>query len=104
MPTRGLSVEVDILVEKDGDRYHAFCPSFTGLHMPGDTEEEAVKNAREAVVAFILSYLKHGDPVPGLKLVQVEKTNSYAKGLLTSRANRIRSFTENVDIPVLVSK
>jgi predicted RNase H-like HicB family nuclease len=53
-----------IFVEPDGDEYHAYCPSFKGLHSSGKTQEEACENAAQAAVAYLESLIKHNDPIP----------------------------------------
>jgi len=60
-PTR---FRIRIVVEPDGDEFHAYCPALNGLHTSGRTEEEAVENARDAAIAYIRSVIKHGDPIP----------------------------------------
>jgi predicted RNase H-like HicB family nuclease len=67
---------IEIAVKPDSEGYHAYCPSFKGLHVDGDTEQEALQNAKDAAVAYLESLIKHGDPIP-LKVVKREyKTNS----------------------------
>ena len=51
--------EVSIIIEPDGDSFHAYCPAFKGLHTCGDTEEEALNNAVQAVAAYLRSLIKH---------------------------------------------
>lgn len=53
-----------IVIEPDGNDFYAYCPALKGLHVPGDTEEEALRNAKDAIVAYIASLIKHGDPIP----------------------------------------
>ena len=53
-----------IYVEPDGDEFHAFCPALKGLHTSGRTEEEALEHASNAVIAYLRSLMKHGDPIP----------------------------------------
>ena len=55
---------IEIIVEPDGDGFHAYCPALIGLHTNGDTEQEAVKNARGAAIAYLESLIKHHDPIP----------------------------------------
>ncbi|MDP2919381.1 MAG: type II toxin-antitoxin system HicB family antitoxin [Dehalococcoidia bacterium] len=55
---------VRIVVEKDESGYHAFAPSLNGLHIGGDTPEEALNNAKEAAELYLKSMLKHGDAIP----------------------------------------
>lgn len=55
---------LDIVVEPDGDGFHAFCPMLPGLHVPGDTEQEALMHAGYALSAYMASLIKHDDPLP----------------------------------------
>ena len=55
---------VDIIVEPDEGEFHAYCPALKGLHVGGRTEEEALKNAMDAVDLYLKSLIKHGDPIP----------------------------------------
>jgi len=56
--------EIGIIVEADGDAFYAHCPALPGLHVDGETEQEAIDNAKDAVIAYLQSMVKHGDPVP----------------------------------------
>jgi predicted RNase H-like HicB family nuclease len=63
---------VQVLVEKDGDEYHAFSPAFRGLHTCGSTQREALDNAVDAIQAYVTSLVKHGEPIPCCVVVQDE--------------------------------
>ena len=52
-----------IIVEPDGDGFHAYCPTLKGLHVSGATEEEALDNAKTGAIAYLYSMVKHGDTV-----------------------------------------
>lgn len=52
---------IEILVEPDGDKYHAWCPSLKGLHTEGDCLINAVANAKLAAEAYLLSMIKHNE-------------------------------------------
>ncbi len=67
------SFKICVVVEPDGDQFHAYCPALTGLHTCGDTEEEALDNARDAAIAYLRSLIKHGDPIPVGVLADKEK-------------------------------
>jgi predicted RNase H-like HicB family nuclease len=56
--------QLELIIEPDEGRFHAYCPELKGLHVDGATESEAIENAREAAKLHICSLLKHGDPVP----------------------------------------
>ena len=59
-----LSLNVKVVVEPDGDRFHAYTPDFRGLHVDGDTVDDALENASEAVLVYLNSITAHGDPLP----------------------------------------
>jgi predicted RNase H-like HicB family nuclease len=59
-----VTIRVSICVEPDEGGYHAFNPAFKGLHVDGQTEEEAVQNFVSALPAYIESIVKHGEPLP----------------------------------------
>lgn len=59
-----LRIEITICIEKDEDAYYAYAPSFPGFHIGGDTKEEAIQNAKDSIIAYILSLIKHNKPLP----------------------------------------
>jgi len=72
---RKITFAVKVCIDKDGDTYYAYCPALPGVHIDGETEEEAIKHATVAVKLYIESLIDHGDPIP-LQIVQnvVEET------------------------------
>ena len=77
MPANKAIIEfkVDIIVKPDDGGFHAYCPALKGLHVGGETEKEALKNARDAAIAYLESLIKHGDPIP-LRVVKRESKTS----------------------------
>lgn len=63
-PRPELRLRVTIIVEPDGDGFHAYAPGLKGLHTDGRTEAEALEHARDAVRAYLASLAKHDDPLP----------------------------------------
>ena len=59
-----LEFKVMIIVEPDGEGFHAFCPSLKGLHVDGKTKEEALHNAAKTAILYLESLIRHGDPIP----------------------------------------
>jgi predicted RNase H-like HicB family nuclease len=57
-------VEVSVYIEKDGDVFYAFSPTLPGLHVEGETEEEVIQNAKDAAFAYLVSLIKHKEPLP----------------------------------------
>lgn len=59
-----LRLTLQFLVEPDEDGFHAFSPALKGLHVDGETEDEAARNFVEAAPAYVASILQHGEPLP----------------------------------------
>ncbi|MBI4455094.1 MAG: type II toxin-antitoxin system HicB family antitoxin [Acidobacteria bacterium] len=57
-------MKVTVVLERDGDSFHAYCPGLKGLHVGGSTEGEALENAKDAVIAYLDSLYKAGEPIP----------------------------------------
>jgi predicted RNase H-like HicB family nuclease len=54
-----------ILVEpNDPDGYLVTCPALPGLVTQGDTLDEAFAMAKDAIEGYLISLIKHGDPIP----------------------------------------
>lgn len=74
-----LKFKVRIVVEKDEPGYHAYAPSLPGLHMPGDTQQEALDNAREAAALMLKCMIEDGVPIP-IDIIAPEKKSLTANG------------------------
>ena len=44
-----MRIKVSVVVEPDGEGFHAYCPAFKGLHIDGATEQEAVERTCKAL-------------------------------------------------------
>lgn len=54
-----------VLLEQDEDgKFTAIVPELPGCLSCGDTRDEALKNVKEAIEAYIESLQKHNEPVP----------------------------------------
>jgi predicted RNase H-like HicB family nuclease len=62
-----LKLKFDVVIEPDDDSFHAYCPGLKGLHVDGRTESEAVENALEAARLYVVSMLRHNEPLPDRK-------------------------------------
>lgn len=71
-PKTTVALNVNIMVEKDGNGYYATCPPFKGLHVYGQTKKEALELATQAIVAYSLSLLKHNEPIPCDNIIKEE--------------------------------
>ena len=59
-----LKFEVPIIVESDTVGFHAYSPALKGLHMDGDTVQEALENARKTAQDFLEIMIQDGIPIP----------------------------------------
>ena len=78
-----MEVSVAVLVERDGDGFHAYVPALKGLHVDGMTEREAVQRAKEAIDVYLESLSTHGEQLtegPGLV---IHKTRSKTLNVTT---------------------
>ena len=57
-------LRVVICVKPDSPGFHAYCPGLPGVHTYGMTKEEALTNAKDAIMAYIQSLVKHSEPIP----------------------------------------
>ena len=55
-----------IVVEPDGERWHAFCPALLehGAATWGHTRPEALQYIQEVVQMVVESLMEHGEPLP----------------------------------------
>ena len=90
-----IGFQVEIIVETDGDEYHAYCRALKGLHACGETVDEALSNARDAATAYIESLIKHGDPIPVGLVINVPQTDLKKPG--RGKASS-RSFKEDLTV------
>jgi predicted RNase H-like HicB family nuclease len=54
-----------VVLERESEGgYHVSCPALPGLHSQGDTIDEALENAKEAVSVYIESLIAHNEIPP----------------------------------------
>ena len=54
-----------ILIEQDEDgAFVAECPSLPGCVSQGNTRQEAIENAQDAIRGYLESLKKHDEPIP----------------------------------------
>ena len=59
-----LKLEIPVIIEPDGDGFHGYTPALKGVHVYGDTKDEAKKLMMDALSAYIESIIKHGESIP----------------------------------------
>ena len=58
------TLQFTVVIEPDGDAFHAFAPALPGCHTFGLTIDEARANIAEAMGLHIESMREEGEPVP----------------------------------------
>jgi predicted RNase H-like HicB family nuclease len=58
------AVDVTVIMQPDGTRFHAYCPQLKGLHIDGGNEQETFNRAIHAAEIYLLSLSRHGETVP----------------------------------------
>lgn len=53
-----------VIIEPDGDFYHAYVPALPGCHTFGSSVEEAKENINEAISVYIASLRDDQQPIP----------------------------------------
>ena len=46
-------MSITFKLEKDGKKWHAYCPELRGCHTFGKTKDEALKNLKDAVMLYL---------------------------------------------------
>ena len=62
--TKELKFKVPFIVEPDGSSFFAHSPGLKGLIMDGDTEEEALNNAKLTAQDMLRIMVQEGIPIP----------------------------------------
>ncbi|MFZ5806834.1 MAG: type II toxin-antitoxin system HicB family antitoxin [Verrucomicrobiota bacterium] len=58
-------MKLRVLIEQDEDGvFVAECPTLPGCISQGKTRSEAIDNIKDAIVGYLESLKKHGDPIP----------------------------------------
>ncbi len=61
-----------LLVKEEGGGYSAIVLNLPGAGSCGDTEEEAMRNVREAAAGAIESYLSHAEDIPWIDSLRAD--------------------------------
>ena len=59
-----MKFRISVVVEPDDGGFHAYCPAFQGLHIDGETVEQAIERTVDALEWYLRSLERHGDPLP----------------------------------------
>ena len=59
-----IRVSVWVVIEKDTNGFHAYTPALKGLHVDGDTQDDALSNAKKAIHVYLDSLNFHNEAIP----------------------------------------
>jgi predicted RNase H-like HicB family nuclease len=62
-------------LEKDGDKWHAFCPELPGCHTFGHTKQEALLHLKNAVLLYLEDEIDHQSMNAVIDSTEKELTN-----------------------------
>jgi len=71
------------IIEPDGKFFHGYVPALLGCHTFGKTIEETKKYLNEAIEGYLLSCMKHGDPIPndtGFQSIETVSIPLFSRG------------------------
>lgn len=89
MPVMKIKFMVSVYIEKEdaGRGYHAWCPAYPGIHIDGRTIKQTLERVLAAVVVYIVSLVKHGDPIPGgVEIEHIDNARIYTREVSISVA------------------
>ena len=96
---RQITFRIPICIEEDGDAYHAHCPVLPGVHIDGETREEALENVKTAIELYINSLIKHQEPIP-LQIVHSKETHEVCSSNPNIGSPCSHSQAENILVTV----
>lgn len=64
-------------LEKDGKKWHAYCPELSGCHTFGSTKEEALKNLKDAALLYLEDEIENQSMKAVITVVELNKKESH---------------------------
>lgn len=89
------------LLAEDGGGFAIEYPDLPGCISDGETHEEALENGADAVKAYLLSCVKHGDPIPRPSVASGQWRQRVPRSLHSRLVARARQ--EGVSLNTLVT-
>jgi predicted RNase H-like HicB family nuclease len=86
---------IAIIVEPDEQHFYAHSPALPGLQVGGDTEAEALQNARDGAIALLHSMINDGDPIP----LSIQIVNKKESTKLAEKNDHLHQEEITVNIP-----
>lgn len=70
-------MSITFKLEKDGKRWHAYCPELPGCHTFGSTKEEALKHLKDAVMLYMEDKIENQSMKAVITVTQWSKKGSH---------------------------
>lgn len=90
-----MKTRVTVVIEPDGDLFHAYCPDLPGIHVNGSSVEEACERTIPAIEWYLDFLDEQGDPIPEGPGSGGEVNKEFTELL----SNRSGSTVRSVEVP-----
>ena len=70
-------MDITFKLEKDGKKWHAYCPELRGCHTFGSTKEEALRNLKDAVLLYMEDEIENQSMKAVITVVELNKKISH---------------------------
>lgn len=70
-------MSITFKLEKDGKKWHAYCPELNGCHTFGSTKEEALKHLKDAVLLYMEDEIENQSMKAVITVVELNKKASH---------------------------
>lgn len=90
-----MKTRVTVVIEPDGEQFHAYCPALPGVHSSGPTVEEACERTIPSIERYLDFLDEQGDPHP----VGPELDMDASKEIIHHLPNPTESTIQSVEIP-----
>ncbi len=90
-----MKTRVTVVIESDGEQFHAFCPSLPGIHSNAPTVEEARDRTIPAIERYLDFLDEQGGPNPMGPDLDMEAGNEFIHLL----PNPTGSTIQSVEVP-----
>lgn len=70
-------MSITFKLEKDGKKWHAYCPELDGCHTFGSTKEEALKMLKDAVMLYMEDEIENQSMKAVITVVELNKKASH---------------------------
>lgn len=66
-------MSITFKLEKDGKKWHAYCPELAGCHTFGATKEEALKHLKDAVMLYLEDEIENQSMKAVIAVIELNK-------------------------------